>query len=304
MLVTRFWQSVVTGETLKYLSILPTEMEKNHNNSYEVVNMIDLEAILNDVKVLIKSVGKYQVENFNKTLEVEWKSTENDLVTNVDKNSEEKIIKFIKEKYPSHSIIGEEGANIMKEGDYRWIIDPLDGTNNFAHGFPIFTISIALEYKNEIVLGLIYYPIQDELFYAVKGTGAYLNGNKINVSTMDRVNNALLSTGFPYDKATAPDNNLNYLNRLLPQIRGLRRTGSAAYDLCNVARGSTDGYWELKLNLWDIAAGILIVEEAGGKVLLISNKENKYRLIAGNSKLVNNLLSELKKESDSWNNFL
>jgi len=265
--------------------------------------MIDLEAVLNDIKVMIKSIGKYQVDNFNKSLEVEWKSTENDLVTNVDKNSEKKIIKFIKEKYPSHSIIGEEGANIKNQGDYRWIIDPLDGTNNFAHGFPIFTISIALEYKDEIVLGLIYYPIQDELFYAVKDTGAFLNGNKINVSAMDRVNNALLATGFPYDKGTDPDNNLNYLNRLLPQIRGLRRTGSAAYDLCNVARGSIDGYWEIKLNLWDIAAGILIVEEAGGKVLLIS-KENKYKLIAGNSKLVYSLLDEFKKESDSWNSSL
>lgn len=268
-----------------------------------MIIVLELNSVLEDMQGLVKKIGRYQLDNFNKTLEVECKSSENDLVTNVDKTSEKKIITFIKEKYPSHSIIGEEGANVDKEGNYRWIIDPLDGTNNFAHGFPIFTISIALQYEGEIVLGLVYYPVQDEMFYALKGEGAFLNGNKINVTMIDKVDHALLATGFPYDKASDPDNNLNHLNRLLPKIRGLRRTGSAAYDLCNVARGSFDGYWEIKINLWDIAAGKLIIEEAGGKVLLVV-KDKKYKVVAGNAELVQSLLQELKMESDSWNNFL
>lgn len=265
--------------------------------------LIELKAVFEDIKKLIKDIGEYQLDNFNKTLEVECKSSENDLVTNIDKTSEKRILSFIKEKYPTHSIIGEEGAEIDNKGDYRWIIDPLDGTNNFAHGFPIFTISIALEYKGEIVLGLVYYAVQDELFYALKGEGAFLNDSKIKVNTMDKIDYALLATGFPYDKASDPDNNLNYLNRLLPKIRGIRRTGSAAYDLCNVARGSFDGYWELKMNLWDIAAGKLIVEEAGGKVLLISNN-NTYKVAAGNAHLLKSLLEELKMENDSLYNSL
>ena len=261
--------------------------------------MLDLETILNDIKEIIIDIGEYQAANFTKRLEISLKTTEHDLVTNIDKSSEKRIVSFLKEKYPSHAVIAEEGGDVVKASDFRWIIDPLDGTNNFAHGFPIFTISIALECKDEIVLGCVYCPLLKELFYAVKGKGAYLNGEEISVSMNQNLNHAILATGFPYDKGESPDNNLDHLNRLLPQVRGLRRTGSAAYDLCNVARGSFDGYWEVKLNLWDIAAGKLIVEEAGGKIISISDHD-KIRLIAGNDYIVNNLLQELKKVNDYW----
>ncbi|MFW6022638.1 MAG: inositol monophosphatase family protein [Halanaerobiaceae bacterium] len=261
--------------------------------------MLNLEEVLLNVKKVIKEVGKYQLDNFQRTLDVDTKSTENDLVTNVDKSSEEKIIRFIKEKYPDHDILSEEGGGLTNNSNYRWVIDPLDGTNNFAHGFPIFTVSIALEYDSRVVLGCVYYPVQDELFFAVEGGGSYLNENKINVSKAESISHAILVTGFPYDKAESNDNNLDHINRILPLIRGLRRTGSAAYDLCNVARGSFDGYWELKLNLWDIAAGKLIVEEAGGKVVYITTNDN-IRLVAGNLPLVEDLLDELKKENDYW----
>ncbi|MFP4016992.1 MAG: inositol monophosphatase family protein, partial [Halanaerobiales bacterium] len=157
--------------------------------------MIELADVLENVKELIKEIGKYQLDNFNKTLEVEWKSTENDLVTNVDKNSEMKIISFIKENYPSHAIKAEEGGNVDNNSEYRWIIDPLDGTNNFAHGFPVFSISIALEYENDIVLAVVYNPLLGELFYAIKGEGSFLNGKPINVSTNQDLKHALLATG-------------------------------------------------------------------------------------------------------------
>ena len=188
------------------------------------------------------------------------------LVTEADLASEEFITETIKKKYPLHSILAEEEAAIENESEFRWIIDPLDGTTNYAHDFPFWCVSIALEFNGQIVVGAIHDPLRKEMFSAVKGGGAYLNKKKISVSTQQSLEKALLATGFPYDIGTSRENNLKYFDRFARKARGVRRAGSAALDLCYLACGRFDGFWELKLSPWDTAAGTLIVKEAGGKV--------------------------------------
>ncbi|MFW6029289.1 MAG: inositol monophosphatase family protein [Halanaerobiales bacterium] len=256
---------------------------------------VDLYNLQSEVEILMKKVGNYQLKTFNESMEISSKSNKNDLVTNADKESEERIVSFIKEKFLTHSILSEEGGDRAMDSKYRWIIDPIDGTNNYAHGLPIFTISIALEKDGEIVLGCVYNPSLKEFFHAIKGKGAFLNNEKIHVSSQQDLSKALLATGFPYDKLNNPNNNLDNFSRIVPNIRGVRRTGSAAYDLCNVARGTFDGFWELRLNLWDIAAAKLIIEEAGGKVNLYQ-RDNGINIVAANSDLIAQLLNILNKD--------
>ncbi|MDI3547126.1 MAG: monophosphatase [Halanaerobiales bacterium] len=253
---------------------------------------MDLKKVMAELEELIRDIGKYQLTRFNQEIKIETKLNSSDLVTEVDKISEEKITDYIREKYPTHSILAEESGKIDKGADYRWIIDPLDGTNNYAHGFSIFTISIALEYKGQTVLGAVYYPKQDELFTAIRGEGAYLNGNRIRVTDREDLSQALLATGFPYSLIDM-DYSLKLFNNIVKKAQGIRRTGSAAFDLCNLARGSFDGFWELGLSLWDIAAGKLIVEEAGGRVIIFS-RENGFSLVAGNKIIAGVLLREIK----------
>ena len=188
-----------------------------------------------------------------------------DMVTEVDLASEEKIIAIISEAFPSHRIVAEEGGGGRKETGYTWWIDPLDGTTNFIHGYPCYSVSIALEYRREIILGVIYDPIREELFSACRGEGATLNGRSLSVSTNTSLEDSLLATGFPYNRSRRRYA-LSVAARLLEKIHGLRRGGSAALDLAYVAAGRLDGYWEFGLKPWDTAAGILLVEEAGGKV--------------------------------------
>ena len=244
-----------------------------------------LESILADVKEWVKQVGTIQKQNLRKeNLLVSTKSSEIDLVTEIDELSEEFLIREINKKYPDHSILSEESGEITgldSESEYLWIIDPLDGTTNYAQGLPIFAISVALQYQRETVLGVVYVPMLDLLFEAVRGKGAFLNGEKISVGVKNNLKECLLSTGFPYDQFSNHDNNTNYFSYFVPRVRGLRRLGSAAYDLANIAAGILDGYWELNLSIWDVAAGILLVEEAGGKVTLLDNKRG-VSLIAGN----------------------
>ncbi len=249
--------------------------------------MSDFENILGNVKTWVREVGNLQKKNFRKeNLYIETKSTEVDLVTEVDKLSEDYFLKAIQDKYPSHSILSEEsGVHQNKDSNYLWIIDPLYGTTNYAQGLPVFAVSVALQYKKKTVLGVVYLPMLDLLFEAVVGQGASLNGKRINVAAKSRLKECLLSTGFPYDQSENPDNNTNYFAFFVPRSRGMRRIGSAAYDLANVAAGIIDGYWELNLSPWDVAAGILLVEEAGGKVALLEKKRG-ISLIAGNENIV------------------
>jgi len=259
--------------------------------------MPDIDVILEDVKIWVREVGAFQKKNFRrKNLVVETKSSEVDLVTEVDKISEEYFLEAISRKYPGHSILAEEsGENegLDADSDFRWIIDPLDGTTNYAQGLPIYAISVALQYRGETELGVIYLPMLDLLFEAVRGKKAFLNGERIEVGTKTRMKECLLATGFPYDQAQTADNNTDYFSYFVPRARGIRRLGSAAYDLANVAAGIIDGYWELNLNLWDVAAGILLVQEAGGKVILLEQKRG-VSLIAGNKTIAEMILSGIE----------
>lgn len=243
---------------------------------------IDLNDLLEKLLVRTKEVGELQMERLGASdLAIDTKSTGVDFVTEMDKKSEELIIAFIKSHYPDHSILAEESGHEQSDSPYQWIIDPIDGTTNYKHGYPIFNISIALAYQGDVVLGLVYVPPFKQAFYAIKGEGSYCNGRPLKVSVIQHLSEALLSTGFPYDKKTNPENNLNYFNALVPQLAGIRRSGSAAFDLIQVAAGNTDGYWERYVNRWDIAAGILIIKEAGGTVHSYDNGKF-YSVIATN----------------------
>jgi myo-inositol-1(or 4)-monophosphatase len=190
-----------------------------------------------------------------------------DLVTSADRESERRIIQVLQRNFPDHSILAEEETDLVGTGrHHRWIIDPLDGTTNFAHGYPQLCVSIALEVEGEIVLGLVYDPLRRECFQAVKRQGATLNGTAIRTSDIKEVDKSLLATGFPYDQREKADFYLSFFKAFLTRSQGIRRAGSAALDLCYVACGRLDGFWELKLRPWDTAAGALIVQEAGGRV--------------------------------------
>ncbi len=187
-----------------------------------------------------------------------------DLVTNVDKLSEKTILSLLKGTFPSHNILSEESQFSASNSPYLWIVDPLDGTTNYAHGYPCFSISIALQIDGELKVGVVYNPTTQEIYTALVNQGAYKNNHPIHVSKTSSVHKSLLCTGFPYDVGTSERNNLSEFMRVIKSAQGVRRDGSAALDLCRVAEGSFDGFWELKLKPWDVAAGALIAKEAGG----------------------------------------
>jgi myo-inositol-1(or 4)-monophosphatase len=189
-----------------------------------------------------------------------------DLITQADRDAETLIVQSLKATFPEHSILSEESGAVAGGNGYRWIIDPLDGTTNFAHGFPVFAVSIALHGPEGLLAGVVYDPMRDECFTAVKGEGARLNGRPIQPSAVDQLKAALVVTGFPYNRHTAPDNNSAAFAAFIRRAQGVRRVGAAALDLAYVACGRLDGYWEFPINSWDIAAGMLLVKEAGGMV--------------------------------------
>lgn len=218
-------------------------------------------------------------------LDIHSKLNEADIVTAADKASEAIIVKSIKHLYPSHSILSEEMGAENHDSEYRWIIDPLDGTTNFSAGIPVFAVSIGIEHNGTPVVGVVYDPVLDELFTAVKGQGAFLNGTPIHVKENDRLDRAVVSTGFPVDKNVNPDNNLDNVARVLPLVRGMRRLGSAAMDICYVAAGFIDAYWEMNLHDWDVAAALLILDEAGGENYRFRDNRN-VSVIASNKDLM------------------
>jgi myo-inositol-1(or 4)-monophosphatase len=236
--------------------------------------------------------GSILKKNLGQIKKIDYKGEVN-LVTEIDQLSEKIITKIINDRYPDHEILAEESGAKKSTSPYRWIIDPLDGTTNYAHGYPYFCVSIALEKEAKILLGVVYNPILDELFLAEKGKGAYLNGAKIQVSTTNELTRSLLATGFPYDIRESSINNLNNFNRFALKAQAIRRAGSAALDLCYVAMGRFDGFWELKLCPWDTAAGALMVTEAGGRVT--DFKGNEFSIYSGdNETLASN--SKIHKE--------
>lgn len=237
--------------------------------------MITSEELLADCLAWAKEAGKAQLGYFRSDrLNIQEKFNYSDVVTDADKKSEEIIINHIKEKYPSHSILSEESGEADFHSDYRWVIDPLDGTTNFSNGLPEFSVSIGIEYKGEAIIGVVYAPYLNELFHAVKGGGAFLNGNPIKASGKTDIHQAVVATGFPVDKDRTNDNNMDNMARVLPVVRDVRRLGSAAVDISYVASGILDGYWELNLHEWDVCAGLLIATEAGAKIDYFRNDRN------------------------------
>ncbi len=214
-----------------------------------------------------REAGQFLKESVGRVRNVETKKGEvRNLVSEIDRGAEETIIRIIKSSFPGHAILAEESGASDTSDEYRWIIDPLDGTTNFLHGLPIFCTTIGVERRGEIVAGVTFDPNLNELFTAEKGSGAYLNGRRIRVSITAELINSLLVTGFPYNIAENPDHAADHFTNLLFEARGVRRLGSAALDLSYVAAGRFDGFWEVSLNPWDMAAGVLFVREAGGMI--------------------------------------
>lgn len=211
-----------------------------------------------------KEAGHIQMEHFGHSHPVEYKGEFNP-VTEIDKLCERKINQMILDAFPDHDLLTEESDFKGKGSPYKWIIDPMDGTTNYLHGYPCFCVSIGLEAEGEVKLGVVYNPVLDELFHAEKGKGTFLNGNRIAVSKSDRLRRSFLSTGFPYDVQKNPDFYLRYFRQFITQSFAIRRPGSAAIDLCYLAAGRFDGFWELRLHPWDVAAASLMVTEAGGR---------------------------------------
>jgi myo-inositol-1(or 4)-monophosphatase len=209
--------------------------------------------------------GALLMQKIDQSIEINYKGDIN-LVTEADKMSENLIIAAIRQSFPDHGILSEESPSILDGSSMRWIIDPLDGTTNYAHGYPVFCVSIALEKDGVVMLGVIYDPTRQDTFTAVRGSGAYLNGKRLAVSATPDLNRSLLATGFPYDIRESKENNLNYFTVLAKEVQAIRRAGAAALDIAYVAAGRFDGFWELKLQPWDMAAGCLMIEEAGGKI--------------------------------------
>jgi myo-inositol-1(or 4)-monophosphatase len=231
--------------------------------------------------------GALQLEGLKREKQIEFKGSIN-LVTDVDKACEKAIVEVLQGRFPEHDILAEEGSGRRKDSEYKWIIDPLDGTTNYAHGYRLFCVSIALEHKGEIVAGAVYEPNRDEMFLAEKGGGAALNGEKISVSAVGDLNHAMLATGFAYNVRETSNNNLDHFEKFLMKSQAIRRDGVAAIDLCYVAAGRYDGFWELNLFPWDVAAGYLMIQEAGGKVSDFRGKGFEVyskEILASNGKL-------------------
>lgn len=213
---------------------------------------------------LAVGAGRILREHQGTTLRIEYKG-EIDLVTEVDRASEAYMRQRIAETYPDHEILGEEEGLTTSGSAYRWLLDPVDGTTNYAHGFPYYCVSVGLEYQGQVIVGAVYNPVLDELFSAARGAGATLNGVPIRVSAVDELRRSLLTTGFPYS-VIQKGTNLAPFRTFLLLCQAVRRAGSAALDLCHVACGRYEGFWEAGLSAWDVAAGSLIVEEAGGRM--------------------------------------
>ena len=206
------------------------------------------------------------MKHFGNITSVERKSTYIDLVTLADRESEAYILEKINSIHPDHQIISEESTITKASSDYRWVIDPLDGTTNFVHSLPIFAVSIGLQHNEKTILGVVYNPIADKCFWAEEGSGAFLNGKPINITSTNTLNNSLLVTGFPYVKDDRYEKCFALFKELYSKTQGIRRLGAAALDFCFVAMGRFDGFWEFGLESWDCCAGALILQEAGGKI--------------------------------------
>jgi myo-inositol-1(or 4)-monophosphatase len=219
---------------------------------------------LNTAVEIARESGALLAKLFTQPMEITYKRR-SDLVTAADRRSEALIVERLRRHFPEHGIVAEEGGGHSAPSEYCWYVDPLDGTTNFAHGFPMFCVTLGLARRGEVIAGVVYDPTRDDLYTAERGGGAYLNGRRLQVSRTEKLSEGLVATGFP-PFATNHDLNIKFYFRFTELSHGIRRCGSAALDLCSVAAGRFDGFWELKLNPWDKAAGSLLVTEAGGRM--------------------------------------
>ncbi len=243
----------------KYLPELPEDSKKSLSAAF----------------AMAENAGGIHMKYFRQPfIEQSTKLNDSDVVTIADKEAEASILAYIRRHFPSHGIISEESGRENDDREWRWVIDPLDGTTNFSMGLPSFCVSIALEHNTETVLGVVFAPYLGECFYAVKGYGAWFNGNVIRCSDKTILSQAVVATGMPYDRNDNPDNNLAEISRVAMRVRGVRRLGSAALDLSYTAAGFLDAYWELNLQCWDVAAGRLIAAEAGAIIASLRSDRN------------------------------
>jgi myo-inositol-1(or 4)-monophosphatase len=259
-----------------------------------------LDSFLPAMSAIAREAGALLLPYFHQGLKIEYKG-DADLVTAADRASETLIRERIRQQFPSHDVLGEEQGLNDQGSDYRWYVDPLDGTTNFAHGYPVFCVSMALEHRGQDhgrrIVGVVYDPTRDELFTAELGKGANLNGTPIQVSKAAQLKECLVATGFPSHKRHK-NPNIHFYHQITLRTHGVRRAGSAALDLCNVASGRFDGFWEFNLNAWDTAAGVLIVEEAGGKVSRFDGSAfelDSRETLASNGLVHDALLREFKE---------
>jgi myo-inositol-1(or 4)-monophosphatase len=259
-----------------------------------------LDSFLPAMSAIAREAGALLLPYFHQGLKIEYKG-DADLVTAADRASETLIRERIRQQFPSHDVLGEEQGLNDQGSDYRWYVDPLDGTTNFAHGYPVFCVSMALEHRGQDhgrrIAGVVYDPTRDELFTAELGKGANLNGTPIQVSKAAQLKECLVATGFPSHKRHK-NPNIHFYHQITLRTHGVRRAGSAALDLCNVAGGRFDGFWEFNLNAWDTAAGVLIVEEAGGKVSRFDGSAfelDSRETLASNGLVHDALLREFKE---------
>lgn len=247
-------------------------------------------AMLDFTVQLAKKAGNYLKENFGKDLTLEYKGRI-DLVTRIDRGSQDLIVAEIEQSFPDHSIVAEEGVSREKGREYTWFIDPLDGTVNYVHRIPFFCVSLALYRNMEPFIGVCYNPLSGDVFCAQRGSGAFRNGERIAVSSSSRLVDSLVVTGFPYSLAVL-DDSIARFTRILREVQGIRRLGSAALDLCFVASGSFDGFWEVSLKPWDMAAGVVILLEAGGRITGLCGEKfdlNHGNILASNGKIHDDL---------------
>jgi myo-inositol-1(or 4)-monophosphatase len=265
--------------------------------------------VLDRAVEIAREAGQLLREGFHSAKRIERKATSVDLVTQYDTQAEALITDRLRESFPDHRLLAEEGGGTHDDDALTWHIDPLDGTTNFAHGYPQFCVSMALVDGEGPLLGVVYDPMRDEQFTASRGRGAHLlsgdgSASPLSVSRVDSLGESLLATGFPYDRWTNPQNNLQQFGAFLRQVQGMRRVGSAALDLCSVAAGRLDGFWEFRLSSWDVAAGVLIISEAGGRVTAIDGApldmcHSPVSLIASNGLLQQAMVDVLRAVDDS-----
>jgi myo-inositol-1(or 4)-monophosphatase len=261
----------------------------------------EAEAVLELAVRLARRAGALQRERHESELRIETKSSAVDLVTDVDRACEEAIVAGIRRERPGDAIVAEEGSGFAPAGAaWRWVIDPLDGTTNYAHGYPCFCVSIGVEDAGGPAVGVVYNPLLDELYHAVRGGGAFRNGRPIRVSDQAELPRSLLATGFAYDRREQPSPNLAHFAAFLRRAQAVRRDGSAALDLAAVACGRFDGYWELQLRPWDVAAGGLLVLEAGGRLTDVAGRPGAWsgdEVVASNGRIHDAMLAVLRESA-------